>query len=44
MMMRKGRGRGVKREEVSAEAGFKDGDEKQRRSRTVDFVFWNVIH
>ena len=38
------RGRGVKREGVSAEAGFKDGDERQRGSRIVDFVFWNVIH
>ena len=43
-MMRKGRGRGVKREGVSAEAGFKDCDEKQRGSRIVDFGFWNVVH
>ena len=35
--MRKGRGRGVKREGVSAEAGFKDCDEEQRWSRIVNF-------
>ena len=35
--MRKGRGRGVKREGVSAEAGFKDCDSKQRGSRIVNF-------
>ena len=31
------RGRGVKREGVSAEAGFKDCDSKQRGSRIVYF-------
>ena len=41
-MMRKGKG--GKREGVSAEAGFKDCDEKQRGSGIVDFGFWNVIH